>query len=243
MVETLPGELSATAARVLLIAQDRSTRDAIRRGLTARGFVVTAVADGNSGIRALRDQGIDVVLLDLLLPDVNGFDLLAAMRAARPRLPVIAVTALDDERSKLDGFARGADDYLTNPCSLAELAARIKARLRWREGGTRLEAGSLSLDLARNRAAIGRRTVPLSQQEGSVLAAFLGRAGEVLSRGELRRLAWEMDFDPGSNLVDVYVAALRRKLGPEVIETVRGRGYRLRVGALRAVPSSPEAGS
>ena len=234
MVETLPGKPSATAARVLLIAQDRAARESICSGLTARGFAVTAVADGASGIRALRDHGIDLVLLDLLLPDVNGFDLLAAVRAARPRLPVIAVTALDDERSKLDGFARGVDDYLTNPCSLAELAARIDARLRWCEGGTRLEAGPLSLDLARNRAAIGHRTVLLSQREGSVLAAFLSHAGEVLSRDELRRLAWEMEFDPGSNLVDVYVAALRRKLGPAVIETVRGRGYRLRVGALRA---------
>lgn len=227
--------MSATEARLLLIAQDASTRASIRKGLTARGYAVTAVADGTAGIKALREHGIDLVLLDLLLPDVDAFDLLAAMRAARPRLPVIAVTALDDERSKLDCFARGADDYLTNPCSLAELAARIEARLRWCEqAGTQLEAGALTLDLALNRAAIGERSVLLSQREGSLLAAFLRHAGEVLSRDELLRLAWEMNFDPGSNLVQVYVAALRRKLGPTVIETVRGRGYRLRVGALGA---------
>jgi two-component system, OmpR family, copper resistance phosphate regulon response regulator CusR len=240
MVGMRTEEASATAARVLLIAQDASSRESIRSGLTARGFAVTAVADGASGIKALRDQGVDLVLLDLMLPDVDGFDLLAAMRAARPRLPVIAVSALDDERSKLDGFARGADDYVVNPFSVAELAARVAARLRWREqGGTRLEAGPLSLDLALNRAALGERSVLLSQREGSLLAAFLRHAGEVLGRDQLLRLVWEMEFDPGSNLVEVYVAALRRKLGPKVIETVRGRGYRLRVGALRA-SSFPE---
>lgn len=145
----------------------------------------------------------------------------------------MAVTALDDEGSKLDSFERGVDDYLTNPVSVAELAARIEARLRWREhGGTVLEAGPLSLDLAANRAAIGERSVLLSQREGSLLAAFLRHAGETLSRDELLRLVWDLDFNPGSNLVDVYVGALRRKLSPTVIETVRGRGYRLRVSAL-----------
>jgi DNA-binding response OmpR family regulator len=218
---------------VLLISEDASTRERLRKGLTGRGFTVTAVADGMSGIKALRECRIDLVLLDLLLPDVNGFDLLAAVRAARPRLPVMAVTALDDEGSKLDSFERGVDDYLTNPVSVPELAARIEARLRWREhGGTLLEAGPLSLDLAANRAAFGERSVLLSQREGSLLAAFLRHAGETLSRDELLRLVWELDFNPGSNLVDVYVGALRRKLSPTVIETVRGRGYRLRVSAL-----------
>jgi DNA-binding response OmpR family regulator len=230
-----------TSARVLLIAQEASTRRLIDRGLTARGFAVTPVADGSSGIKALRDQAIDLVLLDLLLPDVDGFDLLRAMRAARPRLPVIAVTTLDDERSKLNGFACGVDDYLTSPCSVAELAARIEARLRWSEGvGHRLEVGPLSLDLARNRAAVGDRSVLLSPREGSLLAAFLRQAGELLSRDDLLRLVWEIEFDPGSNVVDVYVGALRRKLGPSVIETVRGRGYRLRASTL-ATLSSPDA--
>jgi DNA-binding response OmpR family regulator len=144
---------------------------------------------------------------------------------------VIAVTARDDPRSKLAGFEGGADDYVTKPFSLDELAARIHARLRWREGGTILGAGQLRLDLTSNRAVLGKRSALLSAREAALLAAFLRHAGEVLSREQLLRLVWEIDFDPGSNVVEVYVAALRRKLGTAVIETVRGSGYRLRVNA------------
>lgn len=219
--------------RVLLIEDDARIRELIDVGLGARGLSVTAVPDGRSGIDALRTRPVDVVLLDLVLPDVDGLALLAAIRASRPRLPLIALTARDDERSKLDGFAGGADDYVTKPFSLAELTARIEARLRWREeGGTLLDAGPLTLDLASNRASLGQHSVLLSVREGSLLAAFVRHAGELLSREELLRLVWELEFDPGSNVVDVYVSTLRRKLGPAVIETVRGHGYRLRVSAL-----------
>jgi DNA-binding response OmpR family regulator len=167
------------------------------------------------------------------LPDVDGIALLAAIRAARPRLPLIALTALDDEPSRLDGFARGADDCVTKPLSVAELTARMEARLRSRElSATLVTEGPLSLDMSNNRASIGERVVALSPRERSLLATFLHHAGEVLSREELLRLVWELEFDPGSNVVDVYVAALRRKLGPQVIETIRGRGYRLRANAL-----------
>jgi two-component system, OmpR family, copper resistance phosphate regulon response regulator CusR len=225
--------------RVLLIEDDGRIRELVEAGLAARGVSVTAVPDGTSGIEALRSRWIDLVLLDLVLPDLDGFALLAAIRTARPRLPVIALTARDDERSKLDGFAGGADDYVTKPFSLAELAARIQARLRWREeGGTLVEAGALRLDLASNRASLGEHSVMLSAREGSLLAAFVRHAGEVLSRDELLRLVWELEFDPGSNVVDVYVAALRRKLGPSVIETVRGHGYRLRISALAGAASA-----
>jgi two-component system copper resistance phosphate regulon response regulator CusR len=163
------------------------------------------------------------------LPDADGFSLLKAMRAARPRLPVIVLTARDDMRSKLDGLNGGADDYVTKPFSLAELVARIQTRLRWCEqDGGLLEAGALTLDLATHRATLADRSVVVSAREASLLAAFLRRPGELLSREELLRLVWEIEFDPGSNVVDVYVAALRRKLGSELIETVRGEGYRLR---------------
>jgi len=219
--------------QLLLIEDDGRIRQIVEAGLGARGFSVTSAPDGASGIEVLRALAVDLVLLDLVLPDVDGFALLAAIRTARPRLPVIALTARDDVRSKLDGLDAGADDYVTKPFSLAELAARIRARLRWCEqGGALIAVGGLTLDFAANRASLGGRSVFLSVREASLLAAFLRHGGEVLSRTELLRLVWEIDFDPGSNVVDVYVAALRRKIGRDVIETVRGRGYRLRVGAV-----------
>jgi DNA-binding response OmpR family regulator len=176
---------------------------------------------------------VDLVLLDLALPDVDGFSLLAAIRAARPRLPVIVLAAEDDEQLRVAAFAGGADDCICGAFSLAELAARIEARLRrHEERGTVLEVGPLSLDLAGHRASLADRSVSLSARESSLLAAFARHAGEVLSREELLRQVWELDFDPGSNVVEVYVSALRRKLGPQVVETVRGRGYRLRVSTL-----------
>jgi two-component system, OmpR family, copper resistance phosphate regulon response regulator CusR len=214
---------------VLLIEDDARIRQIVERGLGARDLAVDAVPNADSAVRALRSGDVDLVLLDLGLPDADGFALLGAIRAARPRLPVIVLTARDDMGSKLDGLNGGADDYVTKPFSIAELAARIHARLRWREEpGTALVAGALTLDLATHRATFADREAIVSAREASLLAAFLRRPGELLSRDELLRLVWEIEFDPGSNVVDVYVAALRRKLGPEVIETVRGRGYRLR---------------
>jgi DNA-binding response OmpR family regulator len=224
---------------VLLIENDGRTRALVDAGLASRGFSVVTAPDGAAGIAAVRSGAIDLVLLDLHLPDVDGLALLAAIRAARPRLPVIALIESDDERSKLDGFARGADDCVTKPFELDELAARIEARLRWREaGGARLEVGPLTLDLVSHRASLAGRSALLSAREASLLAAFAHRAGEVLSRDELLQLVWELDFDPRSNVVEVYVAALRRKLGRGVIETVRGRGYRLRVGGLGVTASA-----
>jgi two-component system, OmpR family, response regulator len=226
-------ETNADVVRVLLVASDDLLSADALLDLAMRGFSVTPVSDGASAIKLLRDRPVDLVVLDLVLPDVDGIAFLAAIRAARPRLPVIALTALEDERSRLDGFARGADDCVTKPLSVPELMARMEARLRWRDlSDTLVTAGPLSLDISSNRASIGDRDVALSPRERSLLAAFLRHAGEVLSRGELLRLVWELDFDPNSNVVDVYVAALRRKLGQQVIETIRGRGYRLRVSAL-----------
>ena len=219
--------------QLLLIEDDARIRRVIETGLGARGFAVASAPDGARGIVLLRSLPVELVLLDLMLPDIDGFALLQAIRTARPRLPVIAVTARDDPRSLLDGFEGGADDYVTKPFSLAELAARIRARLRWREdGGTLVEAGSLKLNLATNRASIGEETVQLSAREAALLAAFARQGGQVLSRELLLQRVWEIKFDPGSNIVDVYVAALRRKLGARLIETVRGRGYRLRMDAV-----------
>jgi DNA-binding response OmpR family regulator len=221
--------------QLLLIEDDERIRQIVERGLGARGFAVTSAPRAEVAIQALRGRRFELVLLDLGLPDADGFALLRTIRTARPRLPVIVLTARDDMRSKLEGLNGGADDYVTKPFSIAELAARIHTRLRWCEqDGPLLEAGPLTLDLATHRATVAGRSVVVSTREAALLATFLRRPGELLARDELLRLVWEIDFDPGSNVVDVYVAALRRKLGPDVIETVRGRGYRLRPRAAAA---------
>jgi DNA-binding response OmpR family regulator len=212
---------------VLLIEDDPRIREIVERGLGARGFVVSAASDGVAGLELAQKLDVDLVLLDLMLPGRGGLQVLEEIRLARPRVPVIAVTALDDTGSKVGGLDAGADDYVTKPFSVDELAARIRARLRWTDGdGGVLKAGPLTLDLAAHRAVLDGREVALSARELELLAAFMRHPGQVLSRGQLLHLVWDLDFDPGSNVVEVYVAALRRKIGHGYIETVRGSGYR-----------------
>ena len=212
---------------VLLIEDDPRIRDIVERGLGARGFVVSSAPDGEAGLDLVRKLDLDLILLDLMLPGRDGLEVLEDIRQARPRVPVIAVTALDSTGSKVGGLDAGADDYVTKPFSVDELAARIRARLRWTEGdGGVLKAGPLTLDLAAHRAVLDGREVALSARELELLAAFMRHPGQVLSRGQLLTLVWDLDFDPGSNVVEVFVAALRRKLGHGFMETVRGSGYR-----------------
>jgi len=210
-----------------LIEDDSRVRDIVERGLGARGFVVSSTSETGSALDLVRKFDIDLVLLDLMLPRKHGLEVLVEIRAIKPRLPVVALTALDDVGSKVGGLEAGVDDYVTKPFSIEELAARIHARLRWQddEDGA-LKAGPLTLDLAAHRAALDGREVPLSARELGLLAAFIRHQGQVLSRTQLLRLVWGLDFDPGSNVVEVYVAALRRKIGPAFVETVRGTGYR-----------------
>jgi DNA-binding response OmpR family regulator len=215
---------------VLLIEDDARIRDIVERGLGARGFVVSSAPDGETGTDLARKLDVDLVLLDLVLPGIQGLEVLEEIRSAKPRLPVIALTALDDTGSKIGGLEAGADDYVTKPFSVEELAARIRARLRWTdEDGGVLKSGPLTLDLAAHRAVLNGREVALSARELELLAAFMRHPGQVLSRGQLLRLVWNLEFDPGSNVVEVYVGALRRKLGQGFIETVRGMGYRFTV--------------
>lgn len=212
---------------VLLIEDDARMREVVERGLDARGFVVTAAPDGTTGLELVRKLDVDLVLLDLILPDMKGFEVLEALRAAKPRLPVIALTALDDPSSKVGGLDAGADDYITKPFAIDEVAARIRARLRWREDDrTVLKVGPLTVDLAAHRALVAGREITLSARELALLAVFLRHPGHVLSRRQLLQMVWDLDFDPGSNVVEVYVAALRRKIGAPFIDTVRGVGYR-----------------
>jgi DNA-binding response OmpR family regulator len=214
-------------SHVLLVEDDPRIREIVERGLGARGFTVTSAPDGPTGAELVTKLEIDCVLLDLILPGRDGLDVLEHVRAVKPRLPVIVLTALDDAGSKVGGLDAGADDYVTKPFVIEELAARIRARLRWRdEDRSQLKAGPVTVDLVAHRAVLDGREVPLSARELTLLATFVRHTGQVLSRTQLLDLVWGIDFDPGSNVVDGYVAALRRKIGAPFIETVRGLGYR-----------------
>jgi DNA-binding response OmpR family regulator len=212
---------------LLLIEDDSRIREIVERGLETRGFAVSSAPDGESGLDHLRKLDVELVILDLKLPGKGGLEVLEEIRALKPRVPVIVLTALGDTASKVGGLDAGADDYVTKPFSIEELAARIRARLRWPPGDEmELKAGPLTVDLGAHRAVLDGKEVPLSARELSLLATFLRHPAEVLSRGQILRMVWDLDFDPGSNVVEVYVAALRRKIGASFIETVRGFGYR-----------------
>ena len=216
-------------AHILLIEDDPRIRSIVERGLGGRGFGVTCAADAATGTELARLLDLDLVLLDLLLPDRGGLAVLAEIRADKPRLPVIVLTALDDIGAKIGGLDAGADDYLTKPFSVDELAARVRARLRAASLSAEspaLTAGPLTVDVLAHRAVLDGRPVPLSAREMALLIAFARHRGLVLSRAQLLDLVWGVDSDPGSNVVEVYVAALRRKIGAGFVETVRGIGYR-----------------
>jgi DNA-binding response OmpR family regulator len=214
-------------AHILLVEDDPRIRDIVERGFSPRGFVVSTASDGASGIELATKLDIDLMLLDLGLPGRSGLEVLQEVRVVKPTLPVLILTALDDMTSKVGGLEAGADDYITKPFSIEELAARVRARLRWHsQEESALKAGSLTLDVTAHRAFLGGREIRLSARELELLAAFMRHQGQVLSRPQLLKMVWEIDFDPGSNVVDVHVAALRRKIGAELVETVRGLGYR-----------------
>ena len=214
---------------VLVVEDEERIQSFVRRGLTAAGYLVSSAASGYEALEMLRAGGIDLVLLDIGLPDVSGFDVLARMRADGSTVPVIVLTARDSARDVASGLDGGADDYIPKPFTFDELLARIRARLRDRTRGvpTRLEHDGLVLDLLDRRAHVDGREMDLSAREFALAEEFLRNAGQVLSREQLLSRVWGYDFDPGSNVVDVYVRYLRSKLGPTRIETVRGAGYRL----------------
>ena len=228
---------------VLLVEDDPRIRGIVERGLGARGFDVTSAADGTDGRELARTLDVDLVLLDLMLPGLPGLAVLEEIRATKPRLPVIVLTALDDIGAKVGGLDAGADDYLTKPFSVDELAARIRARLRAHDEPTVLKAGALTIDLQAHRAVLHGRAVPLSARELALLIAFARHQGQVLSRAQLLDLVWGLGHDPGSNVVEVYVAAVRRKIGAGFVETVRGIGYRLVPPPPAGPPAGPPDGS
>lgn len=228
-------------ARILIAEDEPRIASFLEKGLRANGFVTTVVDDGALAAVAARDRDYDLMILDLGLPGRHGLDVLRELRDRGERLPVVILTARDELETTVDGFAVGADDYVTKPFRFEELLARIRVRLRNDSGGDvgLLRAGELVLDLRTRRASSDGRSVELTAREFALAETFLRHPDQVLSREQLLSHVWGYDFDPDSNVVDVYVRYLRRKLGDHVIVTVRGMGYRLAVTPRPQPPDTP----
>jgi two-component system, OmpR family, response regulator len=219
--------------RVLVVEDEPRLAEGLRAGLVADGFAVDVAHNGTDGLWLAREEQFDVIVLDLMLPGVNGYKVCATLRAEGIWTPILMLTAKDGEWDEVEGLDAGADDYLTKPFSHAVLVARLRALLRRgaRERPAVLEAGDLRLDPASRRAWRGDAELSLTSRELSLLELLLRRRGEVLSKREILAHVWDFDFDGDPNIVEVYVRHLRDKLdrpfGRAAIETLRGSGYRL----------------
>jgi two-component system, OmpR family, response regulator len=219
---------------ILVVEDEAAISDFLVRGLEAEGHTVLAAADGVEGERLALSEGVDLAILDRMLPGRDGIEVLAAVRAAKPALPVILLTAKGEVADRVEGLDAGATDYLVKPFSFEELAARVRAHLRQPAGDAgvaTLEAAGMRLDLVSRRVARDGATVRLPEREAELLAYLMRRPGQVCSHAELLSSVWEYDHDPGTNVVQVYIGYLRRRLAlpgsPAPIETVRSVGYRL----------------
>ncbi|GAA3966039.1 response regulator transcription factor [Actinomadura viridis] len=216
--------------RILIVEDEHRIATFIEKGLRANGFSTFVAADGDQALASAFGRDFDLILLDIGLPGRDGFTVLRALREAQVSTPVIVLTARDSVQDTVAGLEGGADDWMTKPFRFEELLARVRLRLRGASRApeaTLLRSGDLTLDLRTRRARAGDRTVDLTAREFVLLELFLRHPGQVLSREQILSHVWGYDFDPGSNIVDVYVRALRRKLGDGCVETVRGMGYRL----------------
>ena len=216
--------------RVLIAEDETRLASFLEKGLRASGYTTTVVVDGPRAAAMARDDEFDLLILDLGLPGKDGLSVLRELREAGERLPVIILTARDDPADKVAGLEAGADDYLAKPFHFEELLARVRARLRAErsEEDGALRVGSVVLDLRTRWASTDGDTIELSAREFELLRTFLEHPDQVLTREQLLSHVWGYDYDPGSNVVDVYVGYLRRKLGAGRLETVRGVGYRFR---------------
>jgi DNA-binding response OmpR family regulator len=215
--------------RILIAEDEERIASFVERGLRSNGFVTTVVGDGETAYQEGATGNYDLMVLDIGLPRVDGFTVLRRLREARVVMPVVILTARDSVRDKVAGLEGGADDYIAKPFAFEELLARI--RLRLRSEGTPdaniLQVGELSLDLRTRRAFVDGASIDLTAREFLLAEVFCRHPDQVLSREQLLSQVWGFDFDPGSNVVDVYIRYLRRKLGADRIQTVRGMGYRL----------------
>jgi DNA-binding response OmpR family regulator len=220
-------------AQIVLIEDEPGIVDFVERGLRAGGLEVASALDGDEGLGLALGEGVELVVLDLMLPKRSGLEILEVLRRRRPGLPVIVLTARGEVEDRVGGLDAGAVDYVVKPFSVAELAARIRTHLRVarQSASTRLRNGELELDLLSREVRQSGVRVHLSSTEFELLAYLVHNAGQVLGRDQILRAVWGYDHDPGTNVVDVYVGYLRRKLtssgGRAPIATIRSVGYRL----------------
>ena len=224
-------------ARILIVEDEVRISDFLDRGLRAAGHLTSVAADGQTGLHLALLGDIDLVVLDLGLPDRDGLEVLRDLRGSGSDVPVIVLTARGGVRDRVDGLTVGATDYVVKPFHFAELEARVALRLAEsrrpgsgsvRADETRLSAGDVELDLLERRLTVAGAAHDLTEREFQLLETLMRHPGQVLSREQLLDLVWGFDFAPGSNVVDVYIAQLRTKVGRDRIETVRGAGYRFR---------------
>jgi len=217
--------------RLLIVEDEKRLALSLAKGLTAEGYAVDVVQDGREGLYRASEGAYDLLILDIMLPGMNGYRVCAALRGAGHDVPILMLTAKDGEYDEAEGLDTGADDYLTKPFSYVVLVARVKALLR--RGGQGAGAspvhvhGDLKVDTAARRVFLGDDEVSLTTKEFSVLEQLVLRAGEVVSKAEILEHVWDFAYEGDPNIVEVYVSTLRRKLRAGLIKTVRGAGYRL----------------
>jgi DNA-binding response OmpR family regulator len=216
--------------RILIAEDEARLASFLEKGLRSSGYTTKVVADGLAATALATDEDFDLLILDLGLPGKDGLTVLRELRRDGQRLPVIILTARDDPADKVEGLEAGADDYLAKPFHFEELLARVRARLRGEQPSPErtLQVGGVVLDLRTRWASSEGETIELSAREFELLRTFLQHPNQVLTREQLLSHVWGYDYDPGSNVVDVYVGYLRRKLGSDRLETVRGVGYRFK---------------
>lgn len=215
--------------RLLIVEDEKRLAISLARGLTAEGFAVDVVHDGLEGLHRASEGVYDLVVLDIMLPGMNGYRVCAALRAAGHEVPILMLTAKDGEYDEAEGLDTGADDYLTKPFSYVVLVARVRALLRRRAGAASpvVTVGSLRMDTGARRVHLAGDEITLTAKEFAVLEQLVLRAGQVVSKADILEHVWDFAYDGDPNIVEVYVSALRRKLGAATIRTVRGAGYRL----------------
>jgi len=221
-------ETRSARRRILVVDDEPQIRSMVMRALEGAGYTMDSAGNGRAGLELALTGDYQLVILDLVMPEADGRQVLTQLRRERPEQLVLVLSCLSDVTTKVACLDMGARDYLTKPFSLAELLARVRVQLRGdHQPGDLIRAGHLLLDLGRMQADAGVGPVPLTRLEVMLLRELMEHTGEYVAKGALLAAVWGLDFNPGSNVVDVCVRRLRSKLGFELIETVRGAGYRL----------------